>query len=66
MNGVLNMILGGVGAGLGYVAGAGQQQGGGSPSPSSQGIPVSHKLDMASITPVLVIVAVMFFVFKRK
>jgi hypothetical protein len=63
---VLNMIFGGVGAGLSYVANANQTKGGGEPSPSSQGIPVSHKLDMASMTPLLVIVAVMFFVFKRK
>lgn len=65
---LLQTIFGGVGAGLSWVANSNQA---GSPSPmgggaSSSGIPVSHKLDMGSMMPIILAVLALVFIMKRK
>lgn len=63
MNGLLQTILGGVGAGLTYVASTPTTDG--TPKDGG-GIPVKHTLDMESLMPIGIVAVVLIFLMRKK
>jgi len=63
MNGILQSILGGVGAGLSYVASEHKTEG----NPKDNGgIPVKHSLNMESLMPIGIVAVVLIFLMRKK